>query len=80
MSQMLTSKTATFQWRSYPGIFGLIGIVSGVLMGLFGIGAILAADIDRYVESRSDYRGNLCFVFIVDNVFRFILVMGGAGF
>jgi uncharacterized protein len=72
MSQMLTSKTATFQRRSYLGIFWFNGIVSGVLMGLFGIGALLAAGIDRYAENRSDYRGNLCFVFIVDNVFRCI--------
>lgn len=51
----------------------IIGIISGVLMGLFGIGALLAAYIGRQSGSRSNYRGNLCFVFVIDNLFRFVM-------
>lgn len=58
---------------SRPIAIYIVGIISGVLMGLFGIGALLAAFIGRQTDSRSNYRGNLCFVFIVDNVFRFVM-------
>ena len=51
----------------------IIGIISGVLMGLFGIGALLAAYIGRQTGNRSNYRGNLCFVFVIDNLFRLLM-------
>lgn len=51
----------------------LIGLVSGVLSGIFGIGALMVAYINRYSGSNSEFRGNICFVFAADNVFRFIL-------
>ncbi|EMS69738.1 sulfite exporter TauE/SafE family protein [Ruminiclostridium cellobioparum] len=55
-----------------PAIY-MVGIISGVLMGLFGIGALLAAFIGRQTGSRSNYRGNLCFVFVIDNLFRLVM-------
>lgn len=66
--QFQKSKASNQKWR--PELFWIIGIISGVLMGLFGIGALLAAAIDRFAGNRSEYRGNLCFVFIFDNIFR----------
>lgn len=58
--------------RSRTGTVSLwiIGLVSGFLMGLYGIGALLATYIARHADNRCDYRGNLCFVFGVDNLFR----------
>lgn len=55
-----------------PAIY-IVGIISGVLMGLFGIGALLAAFIGRQSGGRSNYRGNLCFVFVIDNLFRLVM-------
>lgn len=66
--QFHKSKANIQKWR--PELFWIIGIISGVLMGLFGIGALLAAAIDRFAGNRSEYRGNLCFVFTFDNIFR----------
>jgi len=51
----------------------VIGLVSGVLSGIFGIGALMVAYINRYSGSNSEFRGNICFVFAADNVFRLIL-------
>lgn len=51
----------------------VIGLISGVLSGIFGIGALMVAYINRYSGSNSEFRGNICFVFAADNVFRFIL-------
>jgi len=52
---------------------GIIGIVSGVLCGLFGIGALLAAYVSRTTDNNRAFRGNLCMVFIVENTFRLIV-------
>ena len=51
----------------------IIGLISGVLSGIFGIGALMVAYINRYSGSNSEFRGNICFVFAADNVFRLIL-------
>jgi uncharacterized membrane protein YfcA len=65
------SETAETQ-DSKTAVVLLVGTISGVLMGMYGIGALLAAYISRYTNQRSNYRGNLCFVFLFDNIFRFI--------
>lgn len=51
----------------------VIGLISGLLCGLYGIGALLAAYIGRVTEDSSSFKGNLCVVFIVENTFRIIL-------
>lgn len=59
--------------KSSPIILGLIGTISGLLCGLFGIGALLAAYVSRTTDNNSSFRGNLCIVFLVENTFRIIL-------
>ena len=51
----------------------VVGLISGVLSGIFGIGALMVAYINRYSGSNSEFRGNICFVFAADNVFRMLL-------
>lgn len=51
----------------------LVGIVSGILCGLFGVGAFLVAYISRTTENQNQFRGNICVVFFVENTFRIIL-------
>ncbi len=51
----------------------IIGILSGMLCGLFGIGAFLAAYISRTTSNTKEFKGNLCMVFLVENSFRIIL-------
>ncbi len=59
--------------KSSPILLGLIGILSGLLCGLFGIGALLAAYVGRTTDNNSAFRGNLCIVFMVENTFRIVL-------
>ncbi|MGD9474656.1 MAG: sulfite exporter TauE/SafE family protein [Eubacteriaceae bacterium] len=54
------------------GIF-IIGLVSGFITGLFGIGALLAAYMGRTTNSPDAFRGNLCMVLLTDNLFRLIM-------
>lgn len=50
-----------------------IGILSGILCGLYGIGALLAAYMGRVTDNSSSFKGNLCIVFLIDNLFRLIM-------
>lgn len=47
-----------------------IGILSGILCGLYGIGALLAAYMGRVTDNSSSFKGNLCIVFLIDNLFQ----------
>lgn len=49
----------------------VVGLISGVLAGMYGISAFLVAYISRTSEDRSQFRANLCSLFLVDNIFRF---------
>ncbi len=51
----------------------LIGILSGMLCGLFGVGALLGAYLSRVTDDTHAFKGNLCMVFFVENTFRVIL-------
>ncbi len=57
-------------------LLGVIGILSGVLCGMFGIGALLAAYVSRATDNSSSFRGNICVVFLVENTFRVFLYSG----
>jgi len=48
----------------------IVGLVSGVLAGMYGISAFLVAYISRTSADRSQFRANLCSLFLVDNIFR----------
>lgn len=51
----------------------VIGLLSGILCGLYGIGALLAAYMDRVTKDSHSFKGNLCFVFSVECTFRIIV-------
>lgn len=59
--------------QSSKGVLALIGIISGVLCGLFGIGAFLVAYINRTTKNHNEFRGNLSIVFLIENTFRLVL-------
>ncbi len=54
-------------------LLGFIGILSGVLCGLFGVGALLAAYVGRVTKTSNEFKANISAVFIVENTFRIIL-------
>lgn len=68
------------QKKSKPSkvLLVMIGILSGALCGLFGIGALLAAYIGRVTDNSKSFKANICIVFLVENTFRMVLY-GGMG-
>ena len=74
--EMLTRKSSKNETKKNNIVFLLIiGVISGILAGLYGIGALLVAYISRTTDNKSAFRGNICCVFLVDNIFRFILYL-----
>ena len=51
----------------------LIGLLSGVLCGLYGVGALLGAFIGRKTETLSAFKANMSFIFVVENTLRIVL-------
>lgn len=56
-------------------VLWIIGIVSGLLCGLYGIGALLAAYVGRTTEDSTSFKCNICMVFVMENTFRIIMYM-----
>jgi hypothetical protein len=54
-------------------VLGMIGIFSGLLCGLYGIGALLGAYVSRVTDDSHSFKANICIVFLVENTFRIIL-------
>jgi uncharacterized membrane protein YfcA len=56
-----------------------IGLVSGIMCGMYGIGALLVAYVSRTTDTPAEFRANVCFVFILVDIFRAALYWA-AGF
>ena len=52
---------------------GIIGILSGLLCGLYGIGALISAYVSRVTDDSRAFKANICVVFAVEETFRIIL-------
>lgn len=71
--EMLSREYSPKGVRSSKTVLAVIGIMSGVLCGLFGVGALLAAYVSRVTENSDSFKANISAVFIADNTFRIIL-------
>lgn len=54
-------------------IFWIISIISGLLCGLYGIGALVAAYVSRVTDDSKALKANISLVFLVENTFRAVL-------
>lgn len=72
-TEMFFRENSKITFKESKIILGIIGILSGVLCGLFGIGALLAAYMGRVTQSSDEFKANLSAVFIVDSIFRTVL-------
>ncbi|MDC7280110.1 sulfite exporter TauE/SafE family protein [Butyrivibrio fibrisolvens] len=71
--EMYLREVQTLKFKESKVLLLIIGILSGVLCGLFGVGALLAAYIGRVADTSNEFKANISAVFIVDNTFRLIL-------
>ena len=71
--EMLARECGKKRARSSKLVLAIIGVTAGMLCGLFGVGALLAAYVSRVTENDDSFKANISAVFIVDNTFRIIL-------
>lgn len=71
--EMLCREKSRQKLKQSKILLGMIGIASGVLCGLFGVGALLAAYVSRVTGTGDEFKANISTVFIVENTFRIIL-------
>ena len=72
-AEMLLRERKGGRARGSKALLVAIGLLSGLLCGLYGIGALLAAYMSRVTDEPAAFRGNLCVVFLIENTFRLIL-------
>lgn len=56
-------------------VLAIIGVLSGILCGLYGIGALLGAYIGRVTKDTASFKANICIVFVVENTFRMVMYL-----
>lgn len=71
--EMLLRSRSSRQAKESRLVLGVIGLLSGVLCGLYGIGALLGAYIGRVAKDTGAFRANICVVFLVENTLRIAL-------
>lgn len=71
--EMLLRESGILKVKESKILLGFIGLLSGVMCGLFGVGILMAAYITKISKSSNELKANLCAVFIVENTFRIIL-------
>jgi uncharacterized membrane protein YfcA len=59
--------------RENKAIMAFASFCSGITAGLYGINLFFVAYIERTAKDRTDFRGNVCFVFFIESVVRIIL-------
>ena len=65
--------TPALKGKSSKIVLTVIGFISGLLCGLYGIGALLGAYLGRVSKDTKEFKANICIVFLVENTFRILL-------
>ncbi len=72
-TEMLLRELTKKKGKQSKVLLTIIGIAAGFLCGLYGVGALLGAYIGRVTEDSKAFKGNICFIFVIENTFRIIL-------
>lgn len=72
-AEMLLRERSAKMGKESKLVLALIGLLSGILCGLYGIGALLGAYIGRVTRDSGAFRANICVVFFVENTLRIVL-------
>ena len=73
--EMLLRELSQKKAKNSKVLLTRIGILSGFLCGLYGVGALLGAYIGRTTDDLKSFKANICTVFIIENTFRVILYL-----
>lgn len=68
--EMLTRGKAKASGKQNPVLMAVISFCSGFTAGLFGINLFFVANVERTAQNKEGFRGNICFIFLIENIFR----------
>jgi len=71
--EMYFRERSTTVKKGSPILMVTIGLLSGILSGMFGVSALLVAYVSRTTDNKTQFRANNCVVFTVENTFRIFL-------
>lgn len=71
--EMLLREFHPVHFKESRAVLLLIGVLSGILCGLYGVGALLGAYLGRITDDSSSFKANICIVFLFENTLRVIL-------
>lgn len=75
--EMLTRNSAK-EMKANPVLQAIMSFLSGVTAGLFGINLLFLIYLERTAKGREEFRANVCFVFLLENLFRTVVyIVGG---
>lgn len=66
------AKTNLNKKQSKP-FLAFIGIIAGLLCGIYGIGAFLSAYVSRVTKDTQSFKANICVIFFIENTYRLVL-------
>jgi hypothetical protein len=72
--EMLTRRSGQ-RAKPNPVVRSVVSFCSGITAGLFGMDLLFLAYLERVTERREEFRSNVCFVFILECLFRGILYL-----
>lgn len=70
--EMLLREFQLKKMRQSKIALSISGILSGILCGMFGVGALLGAYVGRITDNSRAFKANICMVFLVENTVRII--------
>lgn len=71
--EMLLREYQRKERKQSKAVLAVLGVLSGLLCGLYGIGALMGAYVSRVTEDTGSFKANICVVFLAENTFRIIL-------
>lgn len=71
--EMLLRELRQKKVRQSRAVLMIVGVLSGLLCGLYGVGALLGAYLSRVTEDSASFKANICVVFLVENTLRIFL-------
>lgn len=73
--EMLLREYRPGKLKESKAVLVAIGVMSGILSGMYGIGAMMAAYVGRVTEDSRAFKANMCAVFVAENIFRITLYL-----
>ena len=67
--EMLTRKKESRE-KGNPIVMAAACFLSGITSGLYGINLFFIAYVERSTKNRNEFRGNICFIFLIENICR----------